>query len=361
MIGYIGSITGDPASGDVGPGIAVLDIDTASGELRLVQKLHGFASPTYLALHPTLPVLYAGERAWPPMGPSSPGTGSIATLAIDPSTGQLTERGRQPCGGPTHLTVHPSGRYIVAAMNRIHTVGVFPLGSDGSVGAPSAQVVHEGRGPISPNQDSAFPHSCWFDHAATRILCCDLALDRIMLYDLDLESGALRPAPQPSAQVSSGAGPRHLALHPQLDVVYLLNELDSTISVFQYTPTSGQMAILQTISTLPERFDAPSAAAQIMVHPSGGAVYASNRGHDSIAVFAVDLPSGRLRHSQHVPAGGQRPHNFTLDRGGSFMLVANQRSGSVNSFQVDPASGELAATGHTLALSAPVCAVLFER
>jgi 6-phosphogluconolactonase len=361
VFGYVGALTGRLADGVGNPAITVLEVEPGSGALSCVQTLDGLESPTYLALHPRLPVLYAGERHWPPMGAQSPGSGSITTLSIEPATGHLTVTGRRPSGGPAHLNVHPSGRSILAAMNRVLQVGAFPLAADGSVGPASAIVEHAGHGPKSPNQDRAFPHSSWFDQSATRVLCCDLGLDRIMLYDFDLERGSLQPGPQAYAQVSSGAGPRHLALHPNNCWLYVVNELDSTISAFAYDAESGRVSIQQTVSTLPDEFADTNTPAQIMVHPSGQFVYASNRGHDSIAIYAVDQSSGRLRLLAHQPSGGERPHNFTIDRSGRLMLVANQRSGIVCSFTIDASTGRLAPTGHSARVPGAVCVVLRDQ
>lgn len=210
---------------------------------------------------------------------------------------------------------------------------------------------------MSPNQDAAFPHSCWFDAAGRRVLCCDLAQDRVLVYDFDPATGALSPGERPYAQVSSGAGPRHLAFQPNGRVVYVLNELDSTISAFSYDPSSARLAIFQTISTLPPEYDGRSAAAQILVHPAAGVVYSSNRGHDSIAIFSI-AADGRLRLEEHVASGGERPHNFTLDASASLMLVANQRSNRVTTFSVDPRHGGLSPTGHSVEVPSPVCVVV---
>jgi 6-phosphogluconolactonase len=253
--------------------------------------------------------------------------------------------------------VHPDGRWLFAAMNRAGLVGVFPLGADGEVGSPVCSVQHEGRGPKSPNQDRAFPHSTWLDHDRKRLFVCDLALDRVMVYDFDDSSGQLTPAERPFAQISSGAGPRHLAFHPAGHFVYVLNELDSTISAFAYDAASARLTIVQTVSALPDDFAGQSAAAQIQVHPSGRWLYASNRGHDSIAMFAIDQATGRLRLVGHEPSLGERPHNFTLDPDGQLMVVANQRSGQVASFHVDEETGALR-PAHAFAVTAPVCVVL---
>jgi 6-phosphogluconolactonase len=359
MFAYVGSITGEPTSALSATGISVLRVEPTSGRLSCVQSVSGLQSPTYLALHPDRPTLYAGERDWPPMGAQSPGTGAISTFRLNPSDGHLEFQARQASGGPAHLTVHPSGDFVLAAMNRVQQVGVFPVQPDGSVGEPCAIVLHEGRGPRSPNQDRAFPHSCWFDGGARRVLCCDLALDRVMVYELDPESGQLQPAsPFPFAQVGSGAGPRHLAVHPNGGFVYVLNELDSTICAFRYEPESAALAIQQTVSMLPDGFVGQSAAAQILVHPNGRYLYASNRGHDSIVIFAIQPDTGPLRLVAHQPSGGERPHNFTIDAAGGLMLVANQRSNTVVSFSIDAETGQLTPTGESLAVQSPTCVVV---
>ena len=337
--------------------MSVVWVELASGALELRQQVRGLHSPTYLALHPRLPVLYAGERHWPPMGAPSPGSGAITTFAVEAQDGTLTQMGTVPTGGAAHLNVHPDGRFVVAPMNRRRTVCVFPLEDDGRVGAACAEVQHVGRGPVSPNQDGAFPHSCWFDTAGRRVLCCDLGQDRVLVYDFDPSTGNLKAAEWEFGQVSSGAGPRHLAFHPDGQMAYVLNELDSTISVFAYDPPSGKLSILQTVSTLPQDFDGKSAAAQILVHHRAGVLYASNRGHDNIAIFAI-APDGRLRLQDHVPSGGERPHNFTVDPTANIMLVANQRSNRLSAFTVDAHTGALTPTAHALEIPSPVCVVV---
>jgi 6-phosphogluconolactonase len=355
VFAYVGSITSNPG-GTPSTGISVLTVDPESGALNRVQEVSDVQSPTYVAIHPRLSVLYAGERDWPPMGAQSPGTGSVTAFAID-TDGQLKLLARQPGGGAAHLNVHPGGRYVFAAMTRLRKVTVFPVAPDGRVGEPCAVVEHTGSGPRSPNQDAAFPHSCWFDASATRVLCCDLGIDRVMLYDFNPHTGQLQPSARPFAQVSSGAGPRHLALHANGQVVYVLNELDSTISVFRYDAESSKLSILQTVSTLPSDFRGQNAAAQILIHPSGRFVYASNRGHESIAIFAIDQSQGTLRFIGHEPSGGERPHNFSIEPSGRLMLVTNQRSGSVVGFHIEATSGALHRTRHDVDVPSPVCVV----
>jgi 6-phosphogluconolactonase len=355
MFAYVGTLARDPGAGT---GISVLEVDPESGAMTWIQEVTDLQSPTYLAIHPRLNMLYAGERDWPPMGLQSAGTGALTTFAIDPSDGHLTFVARQKSGGPAHVNVHPSGRYVFTAMTRLRQIAVFPLAADGRVSEPCVVLEHTGSGPKSPNQDYAFPHSCWFDAAATRVLVCDLGIDRLVLYDFNLETGQLQPSPRPFAQVSSGAGPRHLAMHTNNQWVYLLNELDSTISVFGYDVESSKMWIKQTVSILPADFEGQSAAAQILVHPSGNFVYASNRGHDSVAIFVIDPLTGKLRHMTHEPSGGERPRNFTIDPSGTLMLVTNERPGSVVSFHIDPSTGALSRTGHAVSVSGPVCVVL---
>ena len=358
MFVYVGAMTGQPGTADTPAALSVFDLDAASGRLQLVQTLADLHSPTYLAVHPHLPILYAAERHWPPMGPESPGTGSIATLAIDPADGHLTRAARQASPGAAHLNAHPSGRYLFAALNRAFQVGVFRIGEDGQVGELCSVVRHEGRGPKSPNQDRAFPHSTWMDPTGKRLLCCDLGIDRVMVYDFDAGTGQLQPSAYPFAQVSSGSGPRHLSIHPSGQFVYVLSELASTVAVFRYDAESSALSIVQTASLLPDGFDGESTAAQIIVHPSGRFLYASNRGHDSIVSFAIDERTGKLRLLGHEPSLGEQPHNFTIDRAGKLLLLVNRRSGNLVGFHINRVSGALTPTGHSENVESPACVVL---
>jgi 6-phosphogluconolactonase len=192
-------------------------------------------------------------------------------------------------------------------------------------------------------------------------LANDLGLDRTFVYRLDRRPGRLTPNDPPDAPAAPGAGPRHLAFHPTRRFVYVLNEIDSTIQVFGYDGVRGALTPIERVSTLPRGWSGENSTAQIVAHPGGRFVYASNRGHDSIAIFAVDGETGRLTARGHEPTGGRTPRNFNLDPGGRFLLAANQDSDTVVVFRVDGRSGELTATGQVVEAGTPSCVVFLEE
>jgi 6-phosphogluconolactonase len=351
---YVGTFTGGVHGSDA-KGISVFDFDESNGRLSLLQTVEGLQSPSFLVLHPTLPMLYAVERY---VSDEDHSSGIVSTFAIDKQSGSLTAAGRQRSGGeyPAHITVHPSGRWLIAVNPLSGTVAVLPVDANGEVGPVCECVRHEGHG-AKPHTDPPYPHSAWVDPWAGRMLCCDRNLDRVSVWDFDETSGGLRPAQYPIAQVSSGAGPRHLAFHPQRQIVYVLNETDSTISVFSYEVDSGAMSILQTVPTLPRDFRARNVTAQIVVHASGSWLYCSNRGHNSIARFRID-DDGLLTPLGSESTQGETPRNVNIDPSGRIMLAGNQDSGSIVAFRIDGATGELAYTGEIFETPSPVC-ILF--
>jgi 6-phosphogluconolactonase len=351
---YVGTFTGG-VHGSNAKGISVFDFDKALGRLSHLQTVENLQSPSFIVQHPTLPLLYAVERYWSDEDRSS---GVVSTFAIDPKNGLLSAEGRQRSGGeyPAHIAMHPSGRWLFAVNPLSGTVAVLPVDAGGAVGPVCESVRHQGHG-AKPHADPPYPHSAWIDPWGGRLLCCDRNLDRVTVWDFDSVSGRLRPAQYPFVQVSSGAGPRHLAFHPQRKVTYVLNETDSTISVFSYEIGSGAMSILQTIATLPRDFHGRNVTAQILVHASGRWLYCSNRGHNGIARYRVD-DDGLLTLLGHEPTRGETPRNFNIDPSGEIMLVGNQDSGSIATFRIDANTGDLTFTNEMCEAPSPVC-ILF--
>jgi 6-phosphogluconolactonase len=347
-----------PREGNMGeekPGISVFDLDSASGSLTLVQLVTGLRNPTYLACHPTLPLLYAAERETTTWGPVETIAGSIATLAIA-SDGTLEPRDRIPLGGgATYISMHPSGRYLFAAMPAPRSVAVLPVDEAGRVGPPTDVAQHHGQGVNTITSGYAFPHSVRPDISGARVLSCDMGLDRILVYDLDSGSGRLRPSAHPFTQLSSGAGPRHLWVHPSNRFVYTVNEIDSTVSAFAYDAETSAMRIIETVRTRPDDFVGHNSGAQIVVHPSGQFLYSSNRGHNSIAMFSVEPDSGRQRLTGLESTQGDTPRNFNIDPSGTFLVVANVGSNNLVTFHIDTSSGKLHPTGHSASTPMPVC------
>jgi 6-phosphogluconolactonase len=183
----------------------------------------------------------------------------------------------------------------------------------------------------------------------------DLGLDRVMIYRLDLERGALPPNDPPWTATAPGAGPRHIDFHPNGRHVFVINEIDSTLTAYDYDAARGTLGELQTVSTLPEGFAGANSTADVHVHPSGRFVYGSNRGHDSLAIFAVDPATGRMSYVGHEPTHGRTPRNFAIDPTGAFLFAANQDSDTIVTFRVDQTTGALTPTGQVTAVLTPVC------
>jgi 6-phosphogluconolactonase len=348
-----------PREGNMGedkPGLNVFDLDARSGVLTHVQSVTGLRNPTYLACHPTLPLLYAAERETTTWGPIEAIAGSISTLTIG-NDGTLALRERIAVGGgATYISMHPSGRHLFAAMPAPRSVTVFPVDADGRVGPATDVVQHHGpHGVNTITSGYAFPHSVRPDVDGARVLACDMGLDRVFVYDLDSASGRLQPSPHPFAQLSSGAGPRHLWVHPSNRFVYVVNEIESSVSAFAYDAESSALRIVETVRTRPDDFVGHNSGAQIVVHPSGRYLYSSNRGHNSIAMFSIDQDSGRQHLIGLEPTRGETPRNFNLDPEGNFLVAANVNSNNLVSFQVDQSTGKLEWTGHTVSSPMPVC------
>jgi 6-phosphogluconolactonase len=335
-------------------GIYVFRLASPDGALEPVQTVGGEHSPTFLALDPQQRHLYAVNRQLE----GSDG-GGVAAFAVDPPSGRLSLLNRQSSGGvsPPYVSVHPSGRFAFAANYVSGHVASLPIGPDGRLGPPVSVIQHQGRGPNPRRQEGPHAHFITPDPSGRFVLACDLGIDRVLVYRLDPDTGALAPNDLPYAQLSSGAGPRHLAFHPGGRFVFVLNEIDSTLSSFAWDAERGAMQIVDTSSTLPEDFRGQSTCAQVVAHPNGRFVYGSNRGHDSIAIFAVDQETGKLRPAGHQHAGGREPRNFSLDPSGRLLLAGSQHDDRIVAFHVDAETGQLTPTGQVTPCPSPVCIV----
>lgn len=346
---FIGSYTGGG-----GDGIRVFRFDSATG-LPVPLFVAGDApEASFLALHPNGRVLYAVHELSEFEGESQ---GAVGAYAVDAATGALTLLNRRGTGGasPCHVSVHPSGRMALVANYAGGSVAAFPLEADGRLGARTGLIRHAGKGKDPIRQEGPHAH-CLLPHpSGSWALAVDLGLDRVLPYRIDLSASALDPGPAP-AILPAGTGPRHLAFHPAGRAAYLVNELEPSLSVFDFDDVTGQLRWIQDAPLLPEGARGPSYGAEVRVHPSGRFLYASNRGHDSLAVFTLDA-SGRVSPSGHASSGGVFPRHFGIDPSGSFLVAANQKSGSLAVFRIDPATGVLARAGGDVAIASPVCAV----
>ena len=345
---YVGTYTDKTGS----RGVYRMTADRGSGALRVLGVAAELQQPSFVALAPDGRALYAVNELTEYEGSAS---GALTALARDPATQALVARGRTASrgGAPCYVSVDRTGRHALVANYVGGNVAVFPVGPTG-VGAATAFVQHEGRGPNAARQDAPHAHCILLDPANRFALVADLGIDRVRVYRFDAAAGTLVPGPVPEVALRPGAGPRHLAFAPDGRTVYLVNELDSTLVAFDYDAERGALRERQLLSTRPAGAAGDNFPADLHVHPGGRFVYASNRGDDTIAVFAVDA-GGRLTLAQTVPTGGRWPRNFALDPAGRLLLVANQRSDSVVAFRIDQTTGQLTPTGSTAAVPAPVC------
>jgi 6-phosphogluconolactonase len=259
------------------------------------------------------------------------------------------------------VIVDKTGKCVLTANYSGGSISAFPVKSDGSLGELSDLIQHQGSSVNPKRQKEPHAHTIILDDANRFAFCADLGMDKVMIYKLDAKRGKLTPNTQAFAVVKPGAGPRHFKIHPNNKFAYVINELDETVTAFAFDRTKGTLKEIQTISTLPTDFTGTSYCADIHVHPSGKFLYGSNRGHDSIVVFAIDEARGTLSFVQHQSTLGQWPRNFAVDPTGQFLLVANQNTNNIVVFRLNPQNGQLLPTGHALELPAPVCLQLIPR
>jgi 6-phosphogluconolactonase len=284
-------------------------------------------------------------------------SGGVSAFAIDHGTGKLTFLNEVPSGGaiPAHAVVDKTGRYVLVANYGGGSVAVFPILKDGRLGEASAFVRHSGASINPQRQEGPHAHSIYLSPDNRFAICADLGLDEVLVYRFDSEHGTLAPNNPPFAKVNPGAGPRHFAFHPSGKFGYVIDEIQSTVNVFSYEPASGTLHLLQTISTLPKDFEGESTAAEVQVHPSGKFLYGSNRGHDSIAMFAINNRKGTLTPIGYALTLGKTPRNFAVDPTGSYLFAANQGSDNIVQFRIDPNNGRLTPTGQVLEVPSPAC------
>jgi 6-phosphogluconolactonase len=338
-------------------GIYLGELDLRSGELTTPALVGKTANPSFLAIHPNRRFLYAVNEVASFAGMKS---GSVSAFAIDPQTGALTLLNQQPSRGtePAHLIVDRQGKNVLVANYGGGSVAVLPIDAEGRLGPATGFVQHTGSSVTQSRQAAPHAHAVILDSANRFAFVADLGLDKVLIYQFDAAQGTLAPNDPPFASVPPGSGPRHFAFHPNGRTAYVINELTSTVTTFRYDAAKGALEPLQTISTLPADFTKTNSTAEIVVHPSGKFLYGSNRGHDSIAIFAIDADTGQLTLIGHELTQGKTPRNFTVDPTGAYLLAANQGSGTIVVFRIDPESGRLTPTGHTANVSTPACVEL---
>jgi 6-phosphogluconolactonase len=331
--------------------IETFRLDLVSGALTRDGLAAEIAHPSFLSIAPNHKFLYSISE-----GGNAEASG-ISAFAIDASAGKLTFLNRQPAGGsgPCYVEVDATGKCALIANYGSGSFAAFPLAENGEVQPVSAFIQDHGSSVNPQRQEGPHGHCLVAGPGGKFAYGRDLGLDKVMIFKLDAQQGMLVPAEPAFTQTKPGAGPRHIAFHPNGRWAFVINEMGSTLSVFACDSSSGALREIQTLSTLPDGFSGQSTCAEVAVHPSGKFVYGSNRGDDSIVVFACDPRSGRLTFIERVPTGGKTPRQFEIDPTGRYLLAGNQDSNTVVVFRIDVASGRLQPTGSQVQTDNPMC------
>ena len=340
---FIGTYTSEDSRG-----IYRCYFDTESGELSAPELAAETENPSYLCVDAAGAFLYAANE----MGGDS---GAVSAFSVT-AEAELTFLNQQPAHGTSPCHVSLAGKLLLNANYGSGSVSAYPIQEGGSLDAASCVIQHAGSS-VHRRQQGPHAHSIWLDPSGNFVLVADLGLDRVKVYRLDVEGQQL--VDHSEAEIHAGAGPRHLAFSPDGTRVFVLNEIDSTISVLMWDAGEGALTVGETVSTLPEDFEGRRSCAAIRVSPCGRFVYASNRGHDSIFAGAVDAEKDSLEPLGWYGTQGKNPRDFAIVPGGNWLLAANQDTDNVAVFRIED-DGQLSPNGCEVRVSKPVCVCPYE-
>lgn len=328
-------------------GLLRFRFNSETGELISAGAVKGLKHPSFVTVHPELPVVYTLSKR-----PDSQGAVLAYRLTDDNTMDEISE---QPTvdGSPCHVSVDAAGRYLFAANYGGGNVCVYPLQQDGSIGERAQHIQHVGSSVNKARQEKAHPHAAVVDPTDQFVIVPDLGMDELVIYKIDASSEPLTEHTR--IKTDPGAGPRHFKFHPNGKWAYVINELANTVTLYDYDDQAGNLTPKQTVSTLPESFKGENTTAELHISPSGRHLYGSNRGHDSIAVYDIDTDHGQLNRIQVEPTGGKEPRNFNLVPDEPYLIACNQHSDSLVIFHRDEDSGKLSPTGRSYFATKPVC------
>ena len=348
---YVGTYTQD---GSQSKGIYAYSLDPSTGQATSLGLAAETTNPSFVALAPSGQYLYAVNEVGNYKGPNS---GGVSAFSVDRATGKLTfinevaSRGADPC----YIIVDKSGKYVLVANYTGGSVAVFPILEGGKLGEATGFVQHTGHGADPKRQEGPHAHSIDLSPDNRFAFVDDLGLDEVLVYKFYASKGTLTPNDPPFTKLDAGAGPRHFVLHPTGKFAYVVAEMQSTVTALSVDLKAGTLQRLQTLSTLPKDFKGENDDAEVHVHPNGKFLYTSNRGHDSIVVYAIDPAKGTLTVIDDVPTQGKIPRSFEIDPTGKFLFAENEKSNNIVIFRIDEKTGRLTATGQKLEVSEPVC------
>ncbi|MBV8551515.1 MAG: lactonase family protein [Acidobacteriaceae bacterium] len=336
--------------GTYGEGVEAFRFNSSAGKLEPLGLAGAIPNPSFLATDREFRNLYAVSEI------EGNVEGGVASFRIDRKTGDLHLLSSMPSGGvaPCHLTLDRTGKVLLVANYMTGSVSAYPAQSDGHLGEMSALVTAEGSSVNVKRQEGPHAHFIAIGDQNDRIYVADLGLDRLRLYRLDPKYGTLTPDDPPYVQVEPGLGPRHLVFSSDARFAYVLNELKPQVAVFTHDPATGRMTPIQHVRTLPEDYKEETRGAEIALDAAGRYLYTSNRGHDSLQVFAVTRDAGTLTRIQIVPIAGKSPRGFAIDPTGRFLLVGGEVSKTLETFLIDPKAGTLSPAGKPVDVTSPV-------
>ena len=351
---YVGTYTHNTDS----KGIYAYMFDPGTGKLSPLGVAAESEDPSFLAARSGGKYLYAVNEI-DHFGAQK--SGAVSAFSIDTKSGKLTliNQAATQGVGPCHVSLDKTGKNVLVANYDGGSVAVFPVREDGSLAPASAFVQHSGSSVDKQRQEG--PHAHWIGTSPDNryALAADLGLDEVLIYSFNAAKGTLTPSNPPFAKVNPGAGPRHVAFHPNGKFAYVLSEMEDSVTIFGYKANNGLLSQLQTVSalsTLRKDYKGPKEAAEIAVHPNGKFLYVSNRaGIDTISAFSIDASKGTLHLKNEYPTMGKTPRNFAIDPTGKFLLAANQESNNIVTFRIDAITGTLTPTGDIAEAPAPVC------
>jgi 6-phosphogluconolactonase len=349
---FVGTYTGKGSEG-----IYSYRFDPDTGEISLSGLAAPTENPSFLAADPQSRFLYSVNELDALNGKP---TGGVSSFQIDRTTGKLTFLQQVASLGtaPAFVSLDKSGRYVLVANYDSGNVSVFPVGQDGKFGPHSAFMQQVGSGVNPKRQAGPHAHSILTSNDNRFALSADLGTDQVLVYRFDAQKGTLAPNNPPFAQVKPGSGPRHIAFSPSGNFVYLISEMAATITLFSYDAQSGTLTTKHTVPTLPKNFKGENRGAEVAIDANGRFLYVSNRGEDSLSVYAINAADGTLSFQQRVPSGGKTPRHFAIDPTGNWLFAANRDSNNIQLFRVDRGTGRLTAASTISRISSPVC-VLF--
>lgn len=337
-----------------GKGIHAFRLDPEAGTLTPHILTENVRNPSYLCLNRERTYLYCVNEYKEYEGKPS---GGVSAFRIDQNDGSLTFLNSRPSRGtdPCHLIIDPTGRYVLIANFASGSTCVLPILPDGSLGEESDFVQHEGSSVHPVRQTGPHAHAVEFSSDGRFAYVPDLGMDEVIVYAFDAAAGTLSVADVPKVKVAPGAGPRQLVMHPKGGFAYLINELDSTMTAYAHDAASGALTALQTLPTLPEDFSGHSSCAEVQITPDGRFLYGSNRGHNSLAIYAIDSATGLMTPVGWEPSGGEIPRNFEVDPSGRTICIANQDTSNLVLFRIDQETGKLRRYGTEAEAGTPIC------